>query len=100
MKLRYPCPTLGTATGALKRGSITHSAETSTRCRSSRRSLRARRWNTLSCSGALATWLCGPPWPHVLPQALARRHHGVPAAVTVEDASDRAETHGTPTAVM
>ena len=33
-------------------------------------------------------------------QALARRHHGVPAAVTVEDASDRAETHGTPTAVM
>ena len=27
-------------------------------------------------------------------------HHGVPAAVTVEDASDRAETHGTPTAVM
>jgi hypothetical protein len=36
----------------------------------------------------------------VVPQALARRHHGVPAAVTVEDASDRAETHGTPTAVM
>ena len=29
-------------------------------------------------------------------QALARRHHGVPAAVTVEDASDRAETQGHP----
>jgi hypothetical protein len=47
-----------------------------------------------------------PPAPerHCMTSAAVGRrrlgHHGVPAAVTVEDATDRAETHGTPTAVM